>query len=408
MSAATVRRLVIEADGGSRGNPGPAGYGAVVLDGLTGELLAEAFDYLGVATNNVAEYQGLIAGLGAAREIDPAAYVEARMDSRLVVEQMSGRWQVKHPDMRTLAREAAEVAASFGSGHVTYQWIPRERNTRADRLANKAMDSGSGTRKISTGSPRAPEAPLAGTSTAGRPKAGARTVDAPIERAPATVAGMLSPSSSRALMGSGSSTPSTLVLVRHGLTAFTLENRFSGSGDPPLIEPGRAQARITAAHLKIRGGIDRIVTSPLSRCRETAQIIAKNLDLDVETDDDLREVEFGAWEGLTYPVVKERWPRELAMWLADPSISPPGGESYESLRHRVVAAQQRLVNRHRGESICVVTHSRPVAMFAAVLLEAPLSALYRLQVDNAGITEIDYYEDGPAVLRTFNDISHLR
>jgi broad specificity phosphatase PhoE len=96
------------------------------------------------------------------------------------------------------------------------------------------------------------------------------------------------------------------------------------------------------------------------------------------------------------------------LWQGDPSISPPDGESYESLRHRVTAAQQRLVNRHPGDTICVVTHSRPIAMFTATLLDAPLAALYRLQVDNAGITEIDYYEEAPAVLRTFNDISHLQ
>jgi probable phosphoglycerate mutase len=215
------------------------------------------------------------------------------------------------------------------------------------------------------------------------------------------------PVASRAVSWPVASAPSTLLFVRHGVTTFTIEKRFSGSGDPPLIEAGRAQARLTGARLAARGGIDRVVSSPLSRARETAQLIARALGLDVEIDDDLREVDFGAWEGLTYPVVAERWPRELKLWQGDPSISPPDGESYEALRHRVTAAQQRLVNRHRGATICVVTHSRPIAMFTATLLDAPLAALYRLQVDNAGITEIDYYEEAPAVLRTFNDISHL-
>src|SRR5581483_4684323 len=113
----------------------------------------------------------------------------------------------------------------------------------------------------------------------------------------------------------------------------------------------------------------------------------------IDVDDDLREVDFGAWEGLTFPTVQERWPRELALWLADTSISPPDGESYDSLRHRVRAAQERLTNRHHGATVCVVSHSRPIAMFAADLLDAPTSSLYRLHVDNGSISELDYYAD---------------
>ncbi|EFL14877.1 reverse transcriptase-like protein, partial [Streptomyces sp. C] len=132
-------RFVVEADGGSRGNPGPAGYGAVVLDPATGETLAERAEFIGVATNNVAEYKGLIAGLKAAAELAPDAVVRVRMDSKLVVEQMSGRWKIKHPDMKPLAAEAAKI---LPRGQVTYEWIPRERNKHADRLANEAMDAG--------------------------------------------------------------------------------------------------------------------------------------------------------------------------------------------------------------------------------------------------------------------------
>ncbi|WP_225650982.1 reverse transcriptase-like protein, partial [Streptomyces solaniscabiei] len=134
-----MREFVVEADGGSRGNPGPAGYGAVVSDAVTGETLAEAAEYLGVATNNVAEYRGLLAGLRAAHELDPTASVHVRMDSKLVVEQMSGRWKIKHPAMKPLAAEAARV---FPPDRVTYEWIPRASNKHADRLANEAMDAG--------------------------------------------------------------------------------------------------------------------------------------------------------------------------------------------------------------------------------------------------------------------------
>ncbi|MFE6091622.1 bifunctional RNase H/acid phosphatase [Streptomyces massasporeus] len=134
-----MREFIVEADGGSRGNPGPAGYGAVVSDAATGETLRETAEYIGVATNNVAEYRGLLAGLRAAHALDPAATVHVRMDSKLVVEQMSGRWKIKHPDMKPLAAQAARV---FPPGRVTYEWIPRAQNKHADRLANEAMDAG--------------------------------------------------------------------------------------------------------------------------------------------------------------------------------------------------------------------------------------------------------------------------
>ncbi|GAB3048300.1 hypothetical protein GCM10027053_02920 [Intrasporangium mesophilum] len=136
------RRLVVEADGGSRGNPGVAGYGAVVRDAQTGAVLVELAKPLGQQSNNVAEYSGLIAGLQAAAEIDPGAQVQVRMDSKLVVEQMSGRWKIKHEDMRRLASEANELCAGLveAGGSVGFEWIPRAQNKAADALSNDAMD----------------------------------------------------------------------------------------------------------------------------------------------------------------------------------------------------------------------------------------------------------------------------
>jgi len=131
------RRFIVEADGGSRGNPGIAAGGAVVLDEGSGELLVEVGTFMGIATNNVAEYSGLIAGLEAAFARDPEASVRVRMDSKLVVEQLSGRWKIKHPDMQVLARRAQGVIADR---EVTLEWIPRLENARADAAANESMD----------------------------------------------------------------------------------------------------------------------------------------------------------------------------------------------------------------------------------------------------------------------------
>ena len=138
-AAGQRRTLIVEADGGSRGNPGIAGYGALVRDPGTGEILVEKAEYVGRVSNNVAEYSGLIAALELAHDIDPECWILAKMDSKLVVEQMSGRWKIKHADMQKLAAKARSIV---DPRRVKYQWIPRELNKDADRLSNEAMDAG--------------------------------------------------------------------------------------------------------------------------------------------------------------------------------------------------------------------------------------------------------------------------
>ncbi|MGA0870753.1 MAG: reverse transcriptase-like protein, partial [Planctomycetota bacterium] len=130
------RLLIVEADGGSRGNPGPAAFGAVVRDGETGRVLVEIAETIGEATNNVAEYRGVLAGLQHALAIDPDARIEARLDSKLIVEQMSGRWAIKNAGLRELALAVRNLRAD-----VTYTWVPRAQNTAADRLVNEALDA---------------------------------------------------------------------------------------------------------------------------------------------------------------------------------------------------------------------------------------------------------------------------
>ncbi|WP_145875753.1 reverse transcriptase-like protein, partial [Streptomyces sp. BK340] len=179
-----MREFIVEADGGSRGNPGPAGYGSVVIDAATGEALAETAEYIGIATNNVAEYRGLLAGLRAAYDLDPTARIHVRMDSKLVIEQMSGRWKIKHPSMKPLAAEAGRI---FPADQLTYEWIPREQNKHADRLANEAMDAGAkGGQWSPSGSRAALDTPRAvpepsgppGDAAAGAAKARAALADA--------------------------------------------------------------------------------------------------------------------------------------------------------------------------------------------------------------------------------------
>ncbi len=512
------RELIVEADGGSRGNPGPAGYGAVVLDPATGETLAEAAEYIGVATNNVAEYKGLVAGLKAARALFPDATVHVRMDSKLVVEQMSGRWKIKHPDMKPLAAEAGRV---FPAGRVRYEWIPRERNKHADRLANEAMDAGKLGRRwepsastagldamaarnaatpagppgdATAGAARARAAlgarPAAGTrtsvtgtgtaawpSTASRPsapsdlpdeglftaealgapgdfeatgdfeaEAGTRSATGHAGRAAGTRAGAAgSPLTAPAAppaeavgdteaaalpvpppavpaqpvtapapqgwTGPDMGAPATFVLLRHGETALTPEKRFSGSGgtDPELSAAGLRQAEAVAEALAARGTIQEIVSSPLTRCRQTAAAVAARLGLDVRIDQGLRETDFGAWEGLSFGEVRERYPEDLDAWLASPKAAPTGGgESFATVARRVAATRDRLTAAHAGRTVLLVTHVTPIKTLVRLALGAPPESLFRMELSAASISAVAYYADGNASVRLLNDTSHLR
>jgi ribonuclease HI len=134
-----VTELIIYADGASRGNPGQAAGGAVVTRADTGDTLAEVGVMCGVATNNVAEYRGMIAGVQVAKKLFPTPTLDIRLDSKLVVEQMSGRWKVKHPDMQQLVKQAWDV---IGDTKVRFTWVPREDNSDADRMANQVLDTG--------------------------------------------------------------------------------------------------------------------------------------------------------------------------------------------------------------------------------------------------------------------------
>ncbi|WP_236718031.1 bifunctional RNase H/acid phosphatase [Actinoplanes sp. TFC3] len=367
----TDLRVIIEADGGSRGNPGPAGFGAVVLD-AGGDVLLERYASVGTTTNNVAEYSGLIAGLQAAAELG-ATHVDVRMDSKLVVEQMSGRWQIKNPGLRPLAAEAATLVTRFAA--VTFEWIPRERNKLADALANRAMDE-----------------------AAGKP------VDldpAPAPAAPAAPKSWAPPSLDKA---------TRLILVRHGETAMTQQGRYSGRGDVPLSDEGEAQAMAAAGRV---AGISRevaaVVSSPLKRCTRTAELIAAEQgSLPVTVLDDLIECDFGDWEALTFAEVRERWPAEMDRWLDSTSVAPPGGESFQVVAKRVRAALATLLSAYPSQTVVVVSHVSPIKLILRDALAAGDAFLHRMFLDAAGVSTVDLWPDGGIAVRSVNETAHLR
>jgi len=366
-----LTHVIVEADGGSRGNPGPAAYGALVRDPATGEVVAQDGKTLGIATNNVAEYSGLVAGLQLAEEYAPDASIEVRMDSKLVVEQMAGRWKIKHPDLQPLAIKAQGLAP-FGT---EWTWVPRAQNSAADALANMALDG--------VPIPLKPEAPGSGPAVTKEPS-----------------------DLRKALQGWGpqAEPPTQLIFLRHGETPHTAEKRFSGSGgdNPGLSETGRLQAQAAAEYLSRIGGVDALVTSPMVRTRQTAEVVAVKLGLDAVVDDGWREVAFGDWDGHTFAEIQQKWPDAMNAWLESTAVAPPGGESFDSCARRARSARDGILARYPGKTVVVVTHVTPIKLMVRSVLQAPMSSLFRMELRPATLTEIHWYADGLASLRSFN------
>ncbi|MFE1597224.1 bifunctional RNase H/acid phosphatase [Nocardia sp. NPDC058705] len=380
-----MREVIVEADGGSRGNPGPAGYGAVVFAADRVRVLAERKEYIGVATNNVAEYRGLLAGLAASAELG-ARVVTVRMDSKLVVEQMSGRWKIKHASMIPLAEQARALVAGFD--RVSFTWIPRAENSHADRLANEAMDDGE-----LTGTVR--EAVAAGYAPGD-------AVGASSAPAKSVATNQVSPGWTGAV-----GKPTRLLLLRHGQTALSVERRYSGRGNPALTELGREQAARAAKMLAAKGDIAAVVSSPLQRARSTAEATATALDVPLRILDGLTETDFGDWEGLTFAEAAQRDPQLHSDWLGDPSIPAPGGESFDQVRERIEGVRRDLVALYPGQNVVVVSHVTPIKTLLQLALGVGPSLLYRLHLDLASLCIAEFYPDGGASVRLVNDTSYL-
>ena len=381
------QNLIIEADGGSRGNPGLAGSGAVVIDADTGEVLVEVARFIGVATNNVAEYLALKAGLEAAFDLNADARVLVRMDSKLVIEQMAGRWKIKHPDMIQLG---AQVQAIARGKQIRWQWIPREENSRADALANKAMDE------------RVDSTVVVSANTAKAPVAEFNQSMPSSVRAPDRVTEELT----------------TVILVRHGRTHLTESKRISGRGgeDPALSELGRQDAQAAAKAVQQIGvsgpwsfltPVSAVVASPIKRTRETANIIANSLSLAVSTNENIAEISFGDWDGFTNEEVSEKWPVEMSDWRGSWTVAPPNGESLEDFDSRVQLGRREILKEHAGKTVVVVSHVMPIRGFLKAGMDANSAAYWRPQVAPCSITIIRFWGDQAAEIVTLNATSHL-
>lgn len=381
-------KLVIFADGGSRGNPGIAGSGTAVYNADRSQLLREIAYVVGQkSTNNVAEYHGLLRGLEAAVELG-ADEVEFYMDSKLVVEQMNGRWKIKHPDMQKLAIEARRLLDQIPS--FSLEWVPRAKNSVADALSNVAMDAaakGDPAGILDMGSGDGAEGDAAADAAGG---------------------GETSPSaaSSAAADWRPECGPATrFILLRHGQTAMSAAKQYSGRANPELTDLGKKQA-LAAAQALADTHIDAVVCSPLRRCQQTAAAVIKGRDLRVETVDDLIEVDFGRWEGKTFAEADAADPELHARWLKDTSVACPGGESLRAVHRRVSAARRELQQRYAGQTVLVVSHVNPIKSFVRQALDSGPQTPNHLFLELASVSEVEFF-DGGSTLHRFNDVGHL-
>ena len=414
-------RLDVECDGGSRGNPGIAGCGSSVLEG--DQEVAARWEFIAKATNNVAEYQGLINALELAIEVAKIRggvaadlEIQVRMDSKLVVEQMSGRWKIKHPDMKPLAARVKELEATLAA--VTYNWVPRAQNKRADELANRAMDDGIGGRWFDDALSFQPAADSAETGGDVAPAgAGAPAPSGPAEAAGAAGASGNESTGAEAVTDAASAPewhpggkPTRLWVLRHGQTEMSVKKQFSGLSDPELTSHGREQARRAAAYVagQLTGGAAgnasagsnagpvAIYSSPLKRTRQTAEAVAEALATKprVHVTEALIEMNFGDWEGRTFAEVMDEFPLEHDACFWDSAAAPSGGESPDDVLARVRPFLRDVARNHPGEDVVLVSHVTPIKSILRHALCAS-GALYRtLHLDLAGLSVIEIFPDG--------------
>jgi len=373
-----LMKLIIEADGGSRGNPGMSGAGAVVIDAATGNVIREISEAVGIATNNVAEYSAVIFALEAAFEIDPAAEIVVRMDSKLVVEQMSGRWKIKHPDMLALG---ARVQQLISGKNVEFVWIPREQNTLADALANKAMDG---------------------------------------EPAPTAAAGEfnhVAPSSIRAPQSSVAEA-TTLIMVRHGRTALTESRKISGGDgeNPDLSELGNKDAAEVATELARVGSSGAfsflakpvsVIHSPVKRAAQTASKIAQKLGVEQVELADLREIGFGDWDGLTNEELFVGHEKQYQAWRGSYDLAPPNGESLKDFDVRLNRGLDFILDKYSGKTVVVVAHVMPIRGLLRIANDASVAGYWRVDLGPASISIARFWGREGAEIVCVNSTSHL-
>ena len=365
--------IVVYCDGASRGNPGPASYGVHIED-ETGSTIADFGEALGNQTNNYAEYQGVIAALRFLTTTEHRL-VTIRLDSKLVVEQLSGRWKVKSPEIKELVFEASQLLGAFD---VKLEWIPRDKNTFADANANRALDEGDF---------HSEEADL--PLSAAQP----RSIRAPRQK----------------------TDPTTLVVIRHGSTDSTSANLIAGGDgeDVGLNEKGAREATFAADAvaplLKFFDlpPVTSIIHSPMKRTTQTAEALFGTEGVVGISDERLREIAFGDWDGMSMNAMEIESSQELAKWRASTSQRPPGGESILDLEDRVSALVSEAVLENQGRTVVLVTHMMPSRVIAKLAQRSADSTYWNINFAPGGISIYRFFGTGFVETFAINSCAHL-
>jgi broad specificity phosphatase PhoE len=203
------------------------------------------------------------------------------------------------------------------------------------------------------------------------------------------------------------SSATRVLMVRHGATILSAEDRFAGATDVALSDEGREQTRRLAERLS-HERIVAVYASPLGRTLETAQILAAPHKLDVQTCDGLREISHGRWEQMTRREVEQKFPEEAAEWEKDPyTFAPLGGESGLAVTARALPAVIELVRKHAGDTILVVSHKGTIRLLLSSLLGFdPRRYRDNLDQNPAALNIVDFRDPSRARLTLFNDTSH--
>jgi len=195
--------------------------------------------------------------------------------------------------------------------------------------------------------------------------------------------------------------PTRLILVRHGEPDEAMRGRCYGSVDVGLSKRGREQSRRLAQALA-PSGASAVFSSPLGRAQETAQPIVRAIRAELRVRRQLREMSFGEFEGRRYEEIAAETPELYSSWMGDPeTVTPPGGESFLALRARASAEVRRIRDERNGTASIVVSHSGVIRAVLADVLELKPRVAFRIQIDWASVTIVDWYEE-TAVVRLVN------
>ena len=202
-----------------------------------------------------------------------------------------------------------------------------------------------------------------------------------------------------------------MVLVRHGVTEYTTGRRFSGGlggHNPPLSEEGRVQIELVAEWLSpMRDRVAAVLASPVRRTRESADLLGEAWGVAVVEEPGFAEMEFGAWEGLTFDEVREQHGDDLVAWYDSLDNRPGGtGESFRAVEERVLAGLDRLLTTYSGKTVVVVSHVTPIKTLVAHALDAPLVSSFRMQLTPASVSVLSFraadQPGPPGAVRLFN------